>query len=137
MFFKNDPTKTPLENANSRIKAAYIAAFISAAMTLLLIILSSLGQSVIQGFDFYVLIDVVFIVVLAFLIKILRSRIAAVIMFVYFLISKVIIFMDNPGAMSSFSVIIAIIFAVAFWYGILGTFAYQKIRKEEKAGNDD
>lgn len=121
--------KTPLENAMYKIQAAYIAAFISAGVTLVFTVIALSGHSLINGINPFMFIDVVCIVLLGILLLTLKSRVAAVILFIYFLFSKVTLYMDNPGSIGS-SMYMTVIFCIAYFNGILGTFAYQKIKKE-------
>ena len=138
MFPKYDSTKTPLENAKNRITAAYVAGFISAGITLVFILVIASGYNIIQGYDLSALLDVALIVILAFLIMKIKSRIAAVILFAQFVWAKIANFIVNPEASASAgSIIMMIIFLVAFFNGIRGTFAYQKIMKEERAKTQD
>ena len=114
-----------------RIKTSYIAAFISAGVTLIFVILSFMGQDIVEGIDYLAIIDVVLVVVLAILIMIIKSRVASIILFVYFLLSKIILFIENPVTGIS-SILLALMFIVAFYCGIIGTFSYHKIKKQEK-----
>ena len=129
-WFQNDNSKTPLQNAMERIKAAYIAAFISAGITLVFAVLSAGGVDIVNGINFYAIIDVVLLIFLAVLIMTIKSRSASIILFIYFLASKVFLFMENPESMVS-SWYISLIFLIAYFCGVLGTFSYHKIKKRE------
>ena len=131
LFFQYDHNKTPLQNAMNRIKNSYIAAFISAGITLVFTFLAFMGQNNIATVNAYTIIDVVFVIVLALLIMLIKSRVASIVLFVYFLFSKIVMFIEDPAS-GIFSLFLALIFAIAYFYGITGTFSYHKIKKQEK-----
>lgn len=126
---KQKVVKTPLESAKNKIQAAYVAAFISAGFTLLFILIAMFGYPLVNGINLLTLVDVALLILLGVLIAKLKSRVAAVILFVYFLLSKVFLYMENPGVGTS-SMYMTIVFLIAYFNGILGTFAYQKIKEE-------
>lgn len=104
-----------------KIKGAWVAGLISAAMTLLVTVLTISGSKV-AGFNAWNFIDVVLILALAFgIFK--KSRTCAVIMFAYFVISKILIVM-NTGRFDG--AVMAIAFLYFYAQGMAGTFAYHK-----------
>ena len=133
-WFQNDNQKTPMQNSLGKIKTAYIMAFISAGATLILVILSVFGQNFVNGLNIFAIVDVIFIIILAVLIMLLKSRVASIILLVYFSISKVILFVDNPATIVS-SMFMTLVFLVAYFCGVLGTFSYHKIKKQEQNGS--
>ncbi len=106
-----------LEKANNQIKAAWIAGTISGAITLLLTF--SLN---IPG----LFIDVFLTFGLSFGIY-KKSRVCAVIIFVYFIFSKLVLWESLKG--NPIGLIVSIVFVYFFWQGVQGTFAYHKITK--------
>ncbi|MDR3288594.1 MAG: hypothetical protein LBT22_04115 [Peptococcaceae bacterium] len=132
IFRKNKKEeKSPLQKALDRIKAAYIFAFISAGLTLIITLVAVLGGfTLVNGINIYSLADVVFILILAILLKTIKSRVAAVILFVHFMWNKVLMWVDNPQLAYNFT---WFLFAAGFFYGILGTFSYHKLKKQEEA----
>jgi hypothetical protein len=118
------------DDSISAIRNGAIAALISAAVTLLVVAISVFGgeadgQSYFN--DPYLFIDVVLILILAFGIY-RKSRLAAVVMFVYFLLSKIMIGVETGKVSGLF---IAIIFLYYFGKAIQGTFAFHKLEKAE------
>ncbi|MCL2337579.1 MAG: hypothetical protein FWC60_09190 [Firmicutes bacterium] len=134
--FVSTKTKTPIQEAMDRIKTAYIMAFISAALTLIMIILSILGVMPINGINAFSFIDLVIIIVLAVLLVTLKSRVASIILLVYFLANQIIIRLQNPGTIRYSSLFMTIMFTVAYIYGIWGTFSYHKLKKQEALVNE-
>lgn len=102
-----------------KIKSAWIAALISAAMTLLATLAAIYGKAI-SGFDAWNFIDLLLILGLAFGIY-KRSRTCAVEMLVYFVISKIITFADTGKASG---IVLALVFMYCCWQGVVGTFAY-------------
>ena len=127
---KEKAIKSPLEKALERIKVAYILAFISAGVTAIIAILSTRGVNIFDGVDIFVMVDAVLVLILGILLLTIKSRIAAVILFVYFLFSKAMIFIADPVAARS-STFMSIVFLMGFFLGILGTFSYHKIKKQQ------
>ena len=113
------------EAALKHIKQAWVAGLISAGITLLVILVAASGSTVFAelGIDWWSLIDVVVILGLAFgLYK--KSRICAVLLFVYFVGSKIILW-ATVGSVRG--VPMAILFGYFFFQGIRGTFAYHSL----------
>lgn len=108
-----------------KIKSGWVAALISGGMTLVLTLLAMSGTAL-PGVSAWQLIDVAIILALAFGIY-KKSRACAVTMFVYFVASKIILLVKTGQASG---IVMGIIFAIFFWQGIAGTFAYHQLRKE-------
>jgi len=108
-----------LEEANKKIKAAVTAAVISGTLTAIFAVFE------VAGFSRWELIDAGLVFGLAFGIY-RKSRACAVILFAYWIFAKV--FMLADGMAGWFGLPIAIVFGVYFFRGILGTFAYQRIK---------
>ena len=117
-----------LQKAEKAIKSAWIAAVVSGAITLLVAVLALIGVRIFN-FTAWVLIDVVLIFGLAYGIY-RKNRICAVIMFVYFVVSKIYMFVGSGGITG---IPLAIIFCYFFFQGIRGTFAYHKIKGSKSA----
>lgn len=118
------------EEAIKYSKAGATAAFISAGLTtaiVLFAILTNAEGSLGSFNDPYNFIDI--LLVLSCAIGMMRySRAAAITIFVYFIISKVLIGLET-GRMPSLG--IALLFLYYFGRAILGTFVYHKIQKEQ------
>jgi len=128
---KNVKNETPMQNAIKKIKVAYIMAFISAAITLIFIIISVVGEAVLIGIDAYALIDAAMVIILAVLLLTIKSRVASVILFVHYIASQIIIRIENPGVGGVGSIFMLILFVMAYFNGILGTFSYHKLKKQD------
>ena len=120
---KKGENKTPMQNALGRIKIAYIMAFISAAITLIAAFTGFMGA------DAWVAFDAVIVIVLAILLILLKSRVASIILLAHYLFSSILIIIDNPG---SAGLIMRIVFIAAYIGGVMGTFAYHKLKEQEK-----
>lgn len=111
------------EAVHKKIRNGWIAAIVSGVMTL-----AAVGLAVTMGsgglFNAWNLLDVVLIFFLAFWIY-KRSRVAATTMFIYFLISKIIVIAETGQASGG---LIALIFLYFYFQAIVGTFQYHKLR---------
>ena len=111
-----------------KIKRARIAAMVSGTITLAGFITMMKNQPWVE-FSFLnilVLVDVIFIFIMAYGIY-RKSRICAVMMFEYFLLSK--IFTISTSSHSNLAVfMIGLIFLYFMFQGITGTFAYHKCK---------
>ena len=107
-----------------KIRNAWIAALVSAGVTLVVALLALAGNHV-GPFTGGELVDVVFILALAFGIS-RRSRTCAVIMFGYFLVSKILLIRQTGQAGGLF---MGIAFLYFYAMGVAGTFEYHKLRK--------
>ena len=107
-----------------KIRNAWIACLVSAAVTLVVSLLALAGNRVgpFTGAEF---IDVVFILGLAFGIS-RKSRVCAVLMFCYFVLSKIIL-MRAPG--QSGGIFMGLVFLYYYGVGVQGTFEYHRLRK--------
>lgn len=106
------------------IRHAWIAGLVAAAMTLLFILLAPTGTHV-GRYGSLQLVDVVFILLMAYGTR-RKSRVCAVLMFVYFLASKILA-IKHGGSLN------AVLYGLAFLYyfgqGAMATFDYHRIRK--------
>ena len=112
-----------------KIKHAWTAGLISAALTFLVTLLAIFGVKIME-IDAWQLLDVALILGLAYGIY-RKSRVYAVLMFAYFLISKIIM-IAQTGKPNG--IVMAIIFLYYYAQGISGTFAYHKHLQAARAG---
>ena len=110
-----------------KIKRAWIAGIISGSMTLLVTLLAIVGIQIL-GVDAWYFTDVALIFGLTFGIY-RKSRVCAIVMFVYFLASK-IISMVQTGSPSGW--LMGVLFAYFYFQGVLGTFAYHRFLKAQR-----
>ena len=105
------------------IRNAWIVGTICGVLTLLVTLISAAGVDI-PGLDFdlWNLLDVLLIFGLIFGIY-KKNRVCAILIFVYFVRSKVLIWKES-ASVSGLSV--AVIFGYYFLQGILGTFAYHR-----------
>lgn len=113
------------EKILNMIKGAWIAALVSAGITFVITLLAIFGTPLL-GFSGWELIDVAFVLGMAFGIY-KKSRTCAVLMFIYFIISKVLLTIST-GAILGLPIALAFLFL--YWQGVAGTFAYHKLKKE-------
>lgn len=117
------------DKIHKKIRNAAVACLISAAITLVFALLAASGTLALAGFGLAQLVDVALILGLAFGIY-KRSRICAVIMLVYFVISKVWLFRATGQFSGGF---VALVFLYLYGQGVVGTFAFHKWKKRTKA----
>ncbi len=109
----------------TKIRTAWIAATISAGMTLILSLVMAAGEMENPLFNLWNLIDVFLILMLAFGIA-KRNRVCATIMFLYFVLSKIWLGIETGQFHGG---ILAIIFMIVFFRGMLGTFQFHQWKK--------
>jgi len=121
--------KTDIEGANKAIKYAWIAATISAGLTLIFAVTG------LFGLDLWALWIVIVMLGLAFGIY-KKNRACAVILFVFWVFDIILGFWDSvaqgQGAPPIGQGIVWTVFAICFFWGIRGTFAYHRIVKAER-----
>ena len=122
--------KSPMQTAKNNIKTAAILAFISAALTG--VVAYAAGNNLFGVDPTYAFIDVGLMVVLAILLLTIKSRIAAVVLLLYFLYSKYLQFTMDPSQIVA-GAPMAIIWIVGYVLGVVGTFKYHKLKSEEAA----
>ena len=119
------------EDALKAIKTGAVAALISGTLTLIIILIAintdSSDETISYFNDPWLLLDIIIIFSLAFFIW-RKSRIAAIMMFVYFLISKIVIAIE-AGKVSG--IFISVLFLWFFVQAARGTFAWHKLEKAE------
>jgi len=107
-----------------KIKGAWVAGLISGFMTLGVTLLAMAGTAML-GFDAWNLVDVAFVFGLTYGIY-RKSRACAVLMLVYFVISRIAMMVET-GKPSG--LLIGLIFFYYYARGISGTFAYRRLIK--------
>jgi hypothetical protein len=117
-----------LHKALKATKTAYIAAIVSASITLIASIAAAAGHTFDGRTSTWMALDAILIYALAYGIY-KNSRICSSLMFVYWVAIKLIAF-AKPN--SNETLPIAIIFTYFFFMGIVGTFAYHKLAKTTK-----
>ncbi len=115
-----------IPGAQTRIRNAWIAGVISASMTLVASLLPLVGISLV-GFNLWNLTDFFLIAGLAFGIS-RRSRTCALLMLVYFVISKIML-ISRTGNVASAAV--GAIFVYFYFEGVRATFAWHQLTKAE------
>jgi serine/threonine-protein kinase len=115
-----------------KIKRAWVAALVLAGMTLIFTLIAIKSLIAIQSsgarisiFSAGALIDTALILGLAFGIY-KKSRVCAVLMFIYFVISKILMW-ETIIKFNVPSIPLALLFGYFFWQGVWGTFAYHKL----------
>jgi hypothetical protein len=118
-----------LEKAENSIKVAWEAAGLVAVITFLALLANLAGFNI-GDMNLWSLIDVAFASLLAFGIY-RKSRTCAVLMFLYYLLSKVITIVESPKTIGG-SIFLSLFFVWAFLNGIRGTFTYHKLTPEKE-----
>ncbi len=108
-----------------KIKSAWVVGIISGCINLVVTLLAMYGVAVL-GFNVWNLLDAALIFSLAFGIY-KKSRSCAVLMLVYFVGSKIIIFADTGEFSGPF---LSIVFIYFYIQGVIGTFTYHKLQKQ-------
>lgn len=104
-----------------KIRNAWVAGVISTCLTLV-VTLTAVSGIQIAGYSAWQFIDVVLVAALTFGIY-KRSRTCAVSMLLYFIVSKIILFVETgrPNGL-----LLAIVFTYYYAQGVAGTFAYHR-----------
>jgi hypothetical protein len=118
------PAPTELQAALRKIENTWIASLISAGITLLFVMYSFSGNAI-AGIDAWALLDIGAIVGFGYGVH-RRSRTCAILLFMLFVIEKLLMFSTGNTAAGIGG---AIIFGWLFFQGILGTFRYHAITK--------
>ena len=127
---------TPMQKARKRIAKAYVFGLFSAAITLTLAFVSMTGimtleGTIYEGIGIYSIIDIIIMLLLSILIAAKKSRVSAIILFLYYVISELYVILEEPilGLIASVFVIIV---SYSLFMGIIGTFSYHRIKKQEQ-----
>ena len=113
------------ENVLDHIKNGWIAAIISGVVTLGVTVFAMLSQEghIQQIWDAWSLIDVALVFALAYGIS-RKSRVAATIMFVYFLLAKIFIMMQSGQAQG---IVVGTIFLYFYFRAMVATYQYHRL----------
>ena len=121
-----------ISEALKNIKYGYIAALVSAGITVLLNFLQFDAGDVNLFSDPVVLYDVIIILLLAFGIY-KKSRVCAIAMLIYFILGKIFQFqeyasygIDTPPS----TYLVAVVFIYFYFQAVRGTIAFHKINKK-------
>jgi hypothetical protein len=109
------------EEITKKIKTAYTAAIVSGCLTLLLVLISVFAGSI-ANMNAWGLVDVVLIFGLAYGVY-RKSRTAAVILLVYFVLAKIYMLVSAP-AFGASGLVMGAVFAYFYYQGVVGTFQY-------------
>lgn len=112
------------EEILKKIKGAWVAALVSAGLTLIFVAVAMSGKKV-YNFDAWALLDVGLMLGLAFGIF-NKSRTCAVLMLCYFIYSKFELMAQGAPASS---LPMALVFLYFYWNGVVGTFKYHAFLK--------
>ncbi|MDR0906606.1 MAG: hypothetical protein LBN00_10625 [Oscillospiraceae bacterium] len=120
----------PIKAARTSVKTAGILGLISTGVTVLAVVISLSGAGSFAGLNLsiYSLIDVALMLALSILLLTIKSRIAAVVLFAYFALSKILQFVSAPASITN-GLWFAIIFFVGYLQGVFGAFRYHKLRR--------
>ena len=133
---KSAKNKTPMQLAMSKIKSAYIAAFIVAGVNFIFAVLAmTVGGAFFQGITVFLFLDVALIASMAVIIMKLKSRAAAIVLLTHYVFSQLVQRIGDPDAFRFNALFLPFIIAGLYFNGISGTFSYHKIREQEKAQN--
>ncbi len=121
------PQSQTTETIEKHIKRAWIAAVVSASMTLLLVLLSIGGIQIIPGLDVWAIIDAAIIAGFAFGIY-RRSRVCAFLLLVYAVFNEVYMISDGNKPSP-----LRIIFIYYYFRGFLAAIAYHKLNPRRPA----
>ncbi len=105
-----------------KIKNAWIAGIVSGCVTLAVTLLAVSGNRVL-GYSAWEFLDVALIFGLTFGIY-KKSRACALLMLVYFAISKILLMLEGGG---STGIVMSLIFIYFYAQGVAGTFQYHKL----------
>jgi len=129
---KQKKVRTPMESARNQIRGAFAGAMVQIVLTLILIVVSVGGVELIAGLDIFALIDVALLVILAILLITLKSRIAAILLLAYYIFSQALTRLETGNFTEG--IWMTALFLGVYLGGVLGTFAYHKIKKQEVQG---
>ncbi len=111
-----------IDDALRKIKTAWVAGIVSGVITLAVTLFSMTGRRLF-GFNAWALFDVALIFGLAFGIY-RKSRVCAVVMLAYFVLSKIYLWTITP---SLIGLLFALVFLFCYVLGVIGTFRYHRI----------
>lgn len=116
---------------SKKIKGAWIAGLVSAAITLVFVGLSLMGTSLL-GVDAWASIDVALMAALSFGVF-RKSRTCAILLLALFTLNKILMFVES-GTVSGLP--LTLIFFYFFIQGVVGTFQYHRWKREDAQGRE-
>lgn len=114
------------DDIRRKIRQGWVATLVCAAMTMVVTLIAMSGTRI-MDLPARELLDVALILGLVFGIH-KNSRSCAVLMFVYFIIARIVIIADTGKASG---LPMAFVFGYFFWQGIVGTLACHRLRKRD------
>lgn len=121
-----DETEKALKKANDQIKAAWGAGLVTAGFTAVGILAITIFEIELMGISLWSFLDVAVILGISYGVY-RKSRVCAVLLFAFFLLSKLAIFIQ-AGKMPN--ILFTIFMGVLFYHGIPGTLAYHRLIKQ-------
>lgn len=110
--------------ASKDIKNAWVAAVASAALMLVVVLVSSIGGLPFHGADWGAVLEIVVLMALAFGVR-LKSRTAAVALLAYFVVIQVLL---RAGlGMGATGLFVAVVLGWFYGRGVIGTFADHRL----------
>ena len=114
---------TQLDQAKRAIRAGFFAALFSLGMTLLITVLGATGTADLGlEADWYMLFDVGLIALFAIGLW-FKSRTAATLMFIYFLVSKILMWVDG----NSEGMVMSFVFLYFYGHAMIASFRYHHL----------
>ena len=123
----------PRYKALKQIKSAYIMGFISGGLTLVLVAIKLRYPDSPIGIDYplwYVFADTFIILLLSIFLAVNKSRICAILLLTYTSITRFVFALNEPATAVAGLVLWIVFFGVAYVYGIIGAFTYQRLKQE-------
>jgi len=114
------------EEILKKIRTGWIAGLVSTGFTLLFVLMALAGIKML-GFSAWELVDVALMAGLTFGVY-KKSRVCAVLLFIYFIIAKIILI---AGSGQSSGIWMALAFIYCYGMGVAGTFQYHKWLREQ------
>jgi lysylphosphatidylglycerol synthetase-like protein (DUF2156 family) len=125
MFPRSPLPLEPLQRAKKRTKDASVAAYVSAALTVIISIGAAYSQK--SSAPLFLLPDAAFIAGLAYGVQ-RHSRVCAAVLVVYWVIAKWMLWQEvSPGLLGLF---VAVGFWLSFIGGLVGAVNYHRYKKE-------
>ena len=128
----------PMYKALSQVKSAYIMGYISGGLTLVLVLVKLRFPDSPIGIDYplwFVFANAFIIILISILLAAKKSRVCAILLLTYTSISTMTFAITGPSTAAGGLVLWIIFFGVAYVYGIIGTFTYQRLKQKEPEGN--
>ena len=122
------------ERALRDIRNAWVAALVSAALTAAMVLLVMYLEMPLPGFSLWSVISVVVLLAGAYSVS-QRSRMAAVLLLIYFAVGQVSLRLQYPEVGSS-GIFIAVIFGILYLRGAIATFTCHRLEAQGFESDD-